>query len=127
MKDAAPSRPPLDLAPRQVCDLELVMNGGFSPLTTFLGRADYDNVCSQMRLADGTIWPMPVCLDLPEELANQVNGGSPALRGPQGGILALLPVDEGYTPDREAEAPNRLGTTNTHHPRGGHPLQRMSP
>src|SRR5687767_15882109 len=89
------------------------MNGAFSPLRTFLGQADYENVCSQMRLADGTIWPMPVCLDLPEELANSVNGQSLALRDPEGVILAVLHVDEVYTPDREAEAQNVFGTTNT--------------
>ena len=103
------------------------MNGAFSPLTTFLGQADYENVCSQMRLADGTIWPMPVCLDLPEELANSVNGQSLALRDLEGVILAVLHVDEVYTPDREAEAQNVFGTTNTEHPGVAHLLQRTNP
>ena len=47
-----------DLSPRQICDLELLMNGGFSPLSGFLGKADFDSVCSKMRLADGTLWPL---------------------------------------------------------------------
>src|SRR5947208_6100557 len=127
LKAAATDWPSWDLTPRQVCDIELLMNGAFSPLQTFLGQADYENVCSQMRLADGTIWPMPICLDLPEELANSVNGQSLALRDLEGVILAVLHVDEVYTPDREAEAQQVFGTTNTDHPGVGHLLTKMNP
>src|SRR5207237_9866671 len=116
LKAAAADWPWWLLTPRQICDIELLMNGAFSPLRTFLGQADYENVCSEMRLADGTIWPMPVTLDLPEELAGQVNGQSLALRDLEGVILAVLHVDEVYTPDREAEAHHVFGTTNTAHP-----------
>ena len=48
-----------DLTPRQLCDLELLLCGGFSPLQGFMGKADYDSVCASMRLADGHIWPIP--------------------------------------------------------------------
>ena len=65
-----------DLTPRQLCDLELLLNGGFSPLTGFLGRADYDSVCSVMRLASGILWPIPITLDLPETLAKELSSGS---------------------------------------------------
>ena len=58
----------VDLSARQVCDLELLMNGGFSPLKGFLGREDYDRVVSEMRLRDGTLWPIPVTLDVDEEI-----------------------------------------------------------
>lgn len=58
-----------DLTPRQLCDLELLMNGGFSPLEGFMRRADYESVCQNMRLASGTIWPMPITLDVPEAVA----------------------------------------------------------
>ena len=51
--------PSWDLTARQLCDLELLVNGGFSPLQGFLGRADYESVCSSMRLADDTLWSIP--------------------------------------------------------------------
>ena len=57
--------PSHDLTPRQLCDLELLANGAFSPLAGFLGRRDYDRVCAEMRLGDGTLWPMPITLDVP--------------------------------------------------------------
>ena len=53
-----------DLTPRQICDLELLMNGGFNPLKGFLSEADYNGVVDNMRLADGTLWPMPITLDV---------------------------------------------------------------
>lgn len=64
-----------DLTPRQTCDLELLMNGGFYPLTGFLGEKDYDNVVENMRLADGTLWPMPINLDVPAEFAEKLKVG----------------------------------------------------
>ncbi len=71
------------LSQRQLCDLELLLNGGFSPLQGFMGQADYESVCSSMRLANGLIWTMPMILDLPAELAKQLaRGTSLALRDP---------------------------------------------
>ena len=64
-----------DLTPRQLCDLELLLDGGFSPLRTFLGRADYKTVCERMRLADGTLWPIPVTLDVSDEIAGELASG----------------------------------------------------
>ena len=70
-----------DLTPRQFCDLELLMNGGFSPLQGFMGQADYESVCVSMRLKNGLIWPMPVVLDSPAEFAKKLKpGASVALR-----------------------------------------------
>ena len=56
--------PSWDLTARQLCDLELLMSGGFSPLRGFMNRADYEGVCHNMRLANGTLWPMPITLTL---------------------------------------------------------------
>ena len=53
-----------DLTPRQICDLELLMNGGFNPLKGFLSEADYNSVVETMRLADGALWPIPINLDV---------------------------------------------------------------
>ena len=60
LKSHSKEWPSWDLTPRQVCDLELLMSGGFSPLRGFMNRADYEGVCQNMRLADGTLWPMPI-------------------------------------------------------------------
>ena len=109
--------PSWDLTPRQMCDLELVANGGFSPLRGFLSRADYENVCGKMRLADGTLWPLPITLDVPEELAKKLHPGSAlALREPEGVMLAALTVEEVWQPDRTQEMEQVFGSTNPEHP-----------
>ena len=85
LKAEAGELPSWDLTPRQVCDLELLMNGGFNPLKGFLSEADYDGVVEKMRLADGTLWPMPVTLDVSEKFAATVEPGQDiALRDPEG-------------------------------------------
>ncbi len=120
--------PSWDLTPRQLCDLEMLMSGAFSPLETFLGRADYESVCEKMRLADGTLWPIPVVLDLPEDIASGLgDGASLALRDPEGTMLAVLHVDEKWTPDRAKEVEQVYGSSDTEHPGvaqvlGGNPV-----
>ena len=87
--------PSWDLTPRQICDLELLANGGFSPLEGFLCRNDYESVCEKMRLADGTIWPIPIMLDVTEELAKNLGDGSIlTLRDAEGVMLAALTVEQ---------------------------------
>ena len=61
-----------DLSPRQLCDLELLLTGGFSPLKGFMDRRNYEGVRSEMRLADGTLWPIPIVLDLFDEAAQRI-------------------------------------------------------
>ncbi|MFB3153039.1 MAG: bifunctional sulfate adenylyltransferase/adenylylsulfate kinase [Candidatus Acidiferrales bacterium] len=117
-----------DLTPRQLCDLELLLIGGFSPLRSFMGRADYESVCARMRLADGTLWPIPVMLDVPEELAHKVGAGATlALRDPEGVMLAVLHVEEVWQPDRTAEAQAVFGTTNREHPGVAYLLDKTHP
>jgi sulfate adenylyltransferase len=106
-----------DLTGRQLCDVELLLNGGFSPLSGFMTRQDYEAVCHSMRLADGRLWPMPITLDVSEEFARSLHQGEDlALRDPEGVLLAVLHVQEIWKPDREAEATAVFNTTNTDHP-----------
>jgi len=106
-----------DLTPRQICDLELMVNGGFSPLTGFMGRDDYESVCEKMRLADGTVWPIPITLDVTEEVAGGLNSGDKlALRDLEGNMLAVVTVSDVWQPDKNAEAESVFGTTNEEHP-----------
>ena len=120
--------PSWDLTPRQLCDLELLVNGGFSPLRGFLGRADHEAVCTSMRLASGVIWPMPITLDVPEDLAGKLAAGAQlALRDPEGVMLAVLTVTDVWQPDREAEAAAVFGTTSKDHPGVAHLLGQTHP
>ena len=113
--------PSWDLTPRQVCDLELLMNGGFSPLKGFLTQADYDGVCDQMRLADGTLWPMPITLDVSDQVAKGLTAGAKlALRNLEGNMLAVLTVEDVWQPDLKAEATKGFGTTSEEHPAVAH-------
>src|ERR1700735_1436125 len=117
-----------DLTPRQVCDLELLLNGGFSPLRGFMSRADYESTCAQMRLADGTIWPIPITLDVSEEFAKTIGSGtSIALRDAEGVMLAALHVDELWKPDRSEEAVAVFGTKSPLHPGANYLLERSNP
>ena len=125
LRKASRDWPSWDLTPRQLCDLELLATGGFSPLTTFLGEADHRGACERMRLADGTLWPIPIVLDLPAELARE--GATVALRDPEGVMLAAVHVDEVYEPDRTAEAEAVFGTTKLEHPGVAHLLERTNP
>ena len=99
-----------DLTPRQLCDLELLMNGGFSPLEGFLTKDDYNSVCDKMRLADGTLWPVPIMLDVTEELAQNLSAGDKlALRDLEGTMLAVLNVEDVWEGDHKAEAKKVFG------------------
>ncbi|HAU36142.1 MAG TPA: adenylyltransferase [Phycisphaerales bacterium] len=120
--------PSWNLTPRQLCDLELMMNGGFSPLRGFLSRADYDSVCAKMRLANDVLWPIPVTLDVKEELARRLQRGSKlALRDLEGYVLAVLTVQDVWQPDRQAEAEQVFGTSNPEHPAVGYLLKTAHP
>ncbi len=106
-----------DLTPRQVCDLELLMNGAFAPLKGFLGHADYDSVVETMRLADGTLWPMPITLDVSEAFAAKIEEGQDiALRDAEGVILATMTVTDKWSPDKAREAEKVFGADDDAHP-----------
>jgi len=121
--------PSWDLTARQICDLELLMNGGFSPLRGFMARADYEGVCHNMRLTSGVLWPMPVTLDVAEAFAKSVNPGKSkiALRDPEGVMLAVLHVEEVWQPDLRAEAKAVFNTTSIAHPGVDYLLSKSHP
>ena len=120
--------PSWDLTGRQICDLELLMSGGFSPLRGFMTRADYEGVCKDMRLASGVIWPMPITLDVTEAFAKTLTPGSKvALRDPEGVMLAVLNVEDVWQPDRKAEAEQVFGTASPAHPGVDYLLNRGNP
>ncbi|WP_299839987.1 bifunctional sulfate adenylyltransferase/adenylylsulfate kinase [uncultured Jannaschia sp.] len=106
-----------DMTPRQICDLELLMNGGFNPLKGFLGQSDYESVVETMRLADGALWPMPITLDVSEAFAETIAEGQDiALRDQEGVILAMLSVTDIYRPDKAREAEMVYGADDLAHP-----------
>ena len=106
-----------DLTPRQICDLELLMNGGFNPLKGFLSEADYDSVVDNMRLADGALWPMPITLDVSAAFAEMVELGQDiALRDQEGVILGTMTVTDKWTPNKSREAEKVFGADDLAHP-----------
>ncbi|UCD39193.1 MAG: bifunctional sulfate adenylyltransferase/adenylylsulfate kinase [Fidelibacterota bacterium] len=113
---------------RQICDLELLMTGGFSPLTGFLNKRDYKSVLDSMRLSDGTLWPLPITLDVSEEYAGTVKEGERiALRDKEGFLLAVLTVTDIWRPDLKAESKQVFGTTDPLHPGAFYLLDQSSP
>ncbi len=106
-----------DLSERQVCDLELLMNGGFNPLKGFLDEADYTSVVETMRLTDGSLWPMPITLDVDEKFAESIEIGQDiALRDAEGVILATMTVTDSFTPNKAREAEMVFGADDDAHP-----------
>lgn len=125
MREASKDWHSWELSPRQLCDLELLLNGGFSPLRGFMTRADYESVCQRMRLADGTLWPMPITLDVTEELAGKLKAGDPvALRDQEGVMLAVIHVQDVWQPDRLDEAESVYATGNSEHVGVAHLFER---
>ena len=117
LKVAAGSLPSWDLTARQVCDLELLMNGGFNPLKGFQSEADYISTVETMRTADGALWPIPVTLDVSEKFAEGVAPGQDiALRDQEGVILAILSVTDKWVPNKANEALKVFGADDLAHP-----------
>jgi len=106
-----------DLTERQICDLELLLNGAFSPLEGFLTEAEYDGVLDNMRLPDGTLWPIPINLDVSEAFAAGVEKGQTiALRDREGVLVATLEISDKYQPDKAREARLAFGSEDQLHP-----------
>jgi sulfate adenylyltransferase len=117
LRRASLSYPSLTLTKRQLCDLELLINGGFHPLKGFMDQATYEAVVEGCRLPDGSVWPVPVVLDLDAELVRKLDVGQQvALRDPEGFMPAVLTVTEVWEADKGREAERVYGTRSTDHP-----------
>jgi sulfate adenylyltransferase len=128
-KSASKDFPSWDLTARQICDVELLLNGGFSPLTGFMNKADYEGVCSGMKLQSGVLWPMPITLDVTEAFAKTLTPGSSkvALRDAEGVMVAVLHVEDVWQPDKKAEAQSVFATTSEAHPGVAYLMKRANP
>jgi ATP sulfurylase len=104
----------LTLTAAEAADLRALASGAYSPLTGFMGAKEHQSVLESMRLPEGLLWPIPVCLGLPDGL--RVRGDRLALRDPQGRLLGVLEVTEVFDRDRQGEAELVYGTTDPAHP-----------
>jgi sulfate adenylyltransferase len=107
--------PTLTLSSRQVCDLELLATGAFSPLNTFMDQTDYAGVLGSMRLANGLLFPIPIVLSVPAAFPTPLDHPI-ALRDHRNELLAILTVTNRYHRDRVSECQSIAGTQDTAHP-----------
>ncbi len=107
--------PSIKITMRNLCDLELLATGGFSPLDRFMGKADYERVLHEMRLSDGTLFPLPITLTAdPKELPTV--GEDIVLRNANNDVIAVMTLDEVYHWDAQTEAALAYGSTDSKHP-----------
>lgn len=111
------STPRWTLTDRQICDFELLANGGFSPLIGFMDQESYQSTLSEMRLPSGEIWPMPITLDVGRDFAKEIAVGSEVILEDSEGVpMGVLLVSDVYQPDKLKEAQAVFGTTDRMHP-----------
>ena len=116
------------LTDRQICDLEMILNGGFSPLGGFLGKDDYESVINDLRLNDGRLWPIPIMLDVPSEFAQSISiGNKITLKDKEGFSLAIMEITDIWEPDRIKEAKLVFGTDDDSHPGVDYLLNECNP
>jgi sulfate adenylyltransferase len=117
LKSIAVSLPDITLNDRHLCDLELLATGAFAPLQGFMTRADYEPVLDRMRLKNGDLWPIPICLDIQEIKARSLEAGqSVALRDGEGFLLAVMHIEDIWPIDRDQEAAQVYATLDPAHP-----------
>jgi sulfate adenylyltransferase len=113
--EQAKRMPSIQISTRARCDLELMASGAFSPLDRFMGRADYERVLAEMRLSDGTLFPLPITLAVNDHSLVRI-GDQIALRDTRNELLAVMCIEEAFVWDPQKEARLTLGTTDTRHP-----------
>ena len=108
--------PRLDLSERNLADLECLTTGIYSPLEGFVGEADYNTIVDTMRLANGTVWSIPITLQVKEDAAGQYPAGQEIALTAGGNILAVMNVTDMYRPDQTREAEGVYRTADLKHP-----------
>ena len=117
LKDIAKNLPDITLNDRQMSDLKMLGIGAFSPLKGFMTHSDYESVLDRMRLQNGMLWPLPICLDISAVKASNLEAGqSAALRDGEGFLLGIMHIEDLWHADREKEAAAVYGTADTAHP-----------
>ena len=117
LTSAASGLPKITLSSKQACDLEMIATGAFSPLDGFVGKADFESICREVRLADGTVWPIPITLAVDDAAKDSLSeGGQAALFHADGTLLAVIDVKEIYPHDKKLEIPNVFRTEDEAHP-----------
>ncbi|KAK0205312.1 hypothetical protein DFS33DRAFT_757424 [Desarmillaria ectypa] len=120
LREEAETLPDIILTERQLCDLELIANGGFSPLEGFMMEKDYKSVVDTLRLADGVLFPIPITLDVSSQEIGRLSivpGSRVTLRDPRDEeALAIITVEDIYKPDRVKEAVQVFGADDPAHP-----------
>ncbi len=129
LRSEALSLTSLALSPRQLCDLELLLNRGFYPLSGYLSKEAYLSVVENMALPDGSVWPIPVCLDVSTDFAEKIESQQRiALTDQEGFLLAILTVKDIWQPDKEKEAFAVYGTADAaEHPGVAQLYERVKP
>ncbi|MFA5905400.1 MAG: bifunctional sulfate adenylyltransferase/adenylylsulfate kinase [Desulfobacula sp.] len=117
LKNLSTTMPDIILNDRHLCDFELLATGVFSPLKGFMKQIDYESVLDRMRLESGDLWPIPICLDIPENLAATLEiGQSVTLRDPEGFLLGIMAIEDLWPIDMEKEAKAVYNTLDLLHP-----------
>jgi sulfate adenylyltransferase len=117
LKKLSSSMTDVILNDRQICDFELLTTGVFSPLKGFMKQIDYESVLDRMRLEKGELWPVPICLDIPQSLAATLETGqSVTLRDPEGFLLGIMNIEDIWPLDMKKEALAIYGTQDKSHP-----------
>jgi sulfate adenylyltransferase len=120
--------PSWNLTQRQLYDLELIMNGGFSPLEGFMRKKDYDSVIGDMRLSNNLIWPIPIVLDIDKDFAiNLYKESQLVVRDGEGIPLAIINIEDIWVPNKETEAKKVYGSTNRNHAGVRYLLEKTNP
>ena len=128
LKEEHLNYPDWTLGDRQICDLELILNGGFKPLNGFLGKKDFESVINDLRLENGVLWPIPITLDVSAQFAELLtNGDSITLKDKEGFSLATMEISDIWEPDRAEEAALVFGTNDDKHPGVNHLLNESNP